>query len=95
MDINNLKSIIYTILVASQIIFCLISYFPQIVKLIKTKKSDDISIQTWILLSFSFIDYALILIMNHANIILQILNAFELLLCMITTALVIFFHQKK
>ena len=34
-----------------------ISYFPQTVKLLKTKKSDDLSISSWILWVISSISY--------------------------------------
>ena len=40
--------------------FCtFISYFPQIVKLIKTKKSEDLSVQSWILWVTSSLAYTL------------------------------------
>ena len=34
-----------------------ISYFPQIVKLLKTKKSDDLSISSWVLWVISSLSY--------------------------------------
>ena len=33
------------------------SYFPQIVKLLKTKKSDDLSISSWVLWVISSLSY--------------------------------------
>ena len=36
-----------------------ISYFPQTVKLIKTKRSEDLSIQSWILWVVSSLSYTL------------------------------------
>ncbi|MBR3890025.1 PQ-loop repeat-containing protein, partial [bacterium] len=40
--------------------FCtFISYFPQTIKLLKTKKSEDISIQSWILWVTSSFSYTL------------------------------------
>lgn len=54
--------------------FCtFISYFPQTVKLIKTKKSEDLSIQSWILWvisSFSYTLYA-ILVSNDGMLIFE------------------------
>lgn len=90
----NVKEIIYIILVVSQIIFCIISYLPQIIQLLRTKKSEDISISTYVLLTLSFIDYSLILIMDSVHISLIILNTFELTLCLLTTILVIRYKKR-
>ena len=88
-----LKETIYASLVASQVLFCTISYLPQIWKLIRTKKSEDISIQTWVLLTISFMDYGLILMMDHVRLPLLLMNAFELSLCLATTVLVIWYRK--
>ena len=87
--------IIYFVLIISQVIFCIISYLPQIKQLIKTKKSEDISVSTYVLLTLSFVDYAVILLMDKASISVNILNAFELLLCFVTTVLVIRYKRKS
>ena len=68
---------------------------PQIIQLIKTKKSEDISTSTWVLLSLSFFDYAVILWMDKVSISLVLLNLFELSLCVITTILVVYYKRKN
>lgn len=85
--------ILYSCLVISQILFSIISYMPQISKLVRTKHSEDISIPTWVLLSLSFIDYGIILIMDKASRSLIFLNIFELSFCIITTILVIHYRR--
>ena len=82
-------------LVVSQVIFCIISYLPQIIQLIKTKKSEDISIPTYVLLTLSFVDYAFILAMDGVGLMVTLLNIFELSLCFITTVLVVKYKHKS
>ena len=85
--------ILYYILVISQIVFSIISYVPQIIQLIKTKKSEDCSISTWALLTLSFLDYGIILLMDKVKLSLIVLNVFEMSLCLITTILVIYYKK--
>ena len=85
--------ILYYILVISQMIFSIISYVPQIIQLIKTKKSEDCSISTWVLLTLSFLDYGIILLMDKVKLSLIVLNVFEMSLCLITTILVIYYKK--
>lgn len=89
------KNVLYMILVVSQVIFCIISYLPQIIQLIKTKKSEDISIPTYVLLTLSFVDYAFILAMDGVGLMVTLLNIFELSLCFITTVLVVKYKHKS
>lgn len=91
----TLKYVIYITLVMSQAVFSIVSYLPQIIQLIKTKKSEDISTSTWVLLSLSFFDYAVILWMDKVSISLVLLNLFELSLCVITTILVVYYKRKN
>lgn len=86
-------NLLYILLIISQIIFSLVSYIPQIIKLLKTKKSEDISISTWVLLTLSFLDYEFILQFTKASWALVILNIFELSLCLITTILIIMYKK--
>ena len=90
---SSLKNIVYVGLVGSQVFLCIFSYLPQIIKLLKTKSSKDIAIHTWVLLTLAFIDYGIILIMNHASISLLFLNAFELILCFLTMFLTIYYRK--
>ena len=90
---ENLRNVVYFALVASQMMFCIVSYIPQIVQLVRTKKSEDISVATWMMLTFSFVDYGLILLMEDAGPVLLTLNGFELVLCAVTLSLTM--HYKK
>lgn len=92
---------IYFILTVIQVVFCIISYAPQIIQLFKTKKSEDISVPTYVLLTLSFVDYGAMLLMDqaegNATIPIILLNFFELSLCLFTTILVIYYkkHGRK
>lgn len=91
----ELRRTVYIILVASQMLFCVVSYFPQILKLIRTKKSEDISIRTWILITLSFLEYGVILLMENASPALLAMNMLELLLCLTVTVLVGVYRIKR
>ena len=47
------------ILLAIVSICTFISYFPQTIKLLKTKKSEDLSLHSWILWVISSVSYTL------------------------------------
>lgn len=76
--------------------FCtFISYFPQTIKLLKTKKSEDISIQSWILWvtsSFSYTLYAL-LVSKDGMLIFE--TCLELFFCLLILILAIIYRKNK
>lgn len=66
-----------------------ISYFPQTMKLIKTKKSSDLSIQSWILWVTSSLAYTIYAILVSKDFMLIFETSLELSFCLIILMLAI------
>ena len=76
--------------------FCtFVSYFPQTVKLIKTKKSNDLSISSWILWVASSLSYSLYAIIVSKDIMLIFETCLELFFCLVILALAIIYRNNK
>ena len=73
----------------------LISYLPQTIKLLKTKKSEDISISSWILWVTSSLAYTLYAIMVSNDFMLIFETLLELVFCLIILILSIIYRVKK
>lgn len=66
-----------------------ISYFPQIVKLLKNKKSDDLSIPSWILWAISSLSYTIYAILVSKDVMLIFETSLELSFCLLILLLTI------
>ena len=66
-----------------------ISYFPQTVKLLKNKKSDDLSIPSWILWVISSLSYTIYAICVSKDVMLIFETTLELSFCLIILLLAI------
>lgn len=66
-----------------------VSYFPQTLKLIKTKKSEDISISSWILWVTSSLAYTLYAVIVSKDVMLIFETSLELAFCLIILLLAI------
>ena len=66
-----------------------ISYFPQTVKLLKNKKSDDLSIPSWILWVISSLSYTIYAICVSKDVMLIFETSLELFFCLIILVLAI------
>ena len=66
-----------------------ISYFPQTIKLLKTKKSEDLSIQSWILWVVSSISYTIYAVIVSKDFMLIFETGLELSFCLIILMLAI------
>lgn len=76
--------------------FCtFISYFPQIVKLIKTKKSEDLSVQSWILWVTSSLAYTLYAILVSKDIMLIFETCLELFFCLLILILALVYRKNN
>lgn len=64
-----------------------ISYFPQTIKLLKTKKSSDLSIQSWILWVTSSFAYTLYGILVSKDFMLIFETGLELVFCLVILTL--------
>ena len=70
-----------------------ISYFPQTVKLIKTKRSEDLSIQSWILWVVSSLSYTLYAIIISKDFMLIFETSLELSFCLIILVLAVKYRK--
>ena len=70
------------------------SYIPQIVKLLKTKKSEDISINSQIQILTQFVLYTILLVLDDSSFKLIFLQAFEDVLVLYQLILVIKYRPK-
>ena len=73
----------------------LISYLPQTIKLIKTKKSDDISIASWVLWVTSSFVYTLYAILVSKDFMLIFETSLELTFCLIILVLSSIYRKSK
>ena len=72
-----------------------VSYFPQTVKLIKTKKSEDLSLHSWILWVISSFSYTLYAIIVSKDFMLIFETSLELFFCLIILMLAIKYRKNK
>ncbi len=70
-----------------------ISYFPQTIKLLKTKKSEDLSIQSWVLWVVSSFSYTLYAVIVSKDFMLIFETGLELSFCLIILMLVIKYRK--
>ena len=72
-----------------------ISYLPQTIKLIKTKKSNDISIKSWILWVTSSLSYTLYGYLCTNDFMLRLETTLEFSFCLIIMMLAIIYRKNK
>ncbi len=72
-----------------------ISYFPQIVKCLKTKQAEDLSIWSWILWVVSSLAYTLYATICTNSFMLIFETCLELGFCLIILICAIVFREKK
>jgi len=75
-------------------ICAIISYLPQVVKLLKTKKSDELSIGSWVLWVISSVACVLYAGLCNQDPMLIFQAALELFFCVLILALVLFYRKK-
>lgn len=73
----------------------MISYLPQTIKLLKTKKSTDLSINSWILWVVSSCSYTLYAILCSHDFMLIFETTLEFLFCLIILLLAIKYRKNK
>ena len=75
--------------------FCtFISYFPQATKLIKTKKSEDLSIKSWTLWVISSLSYTLYAVLVSKDFMLIVETSLELTFCLLILVLAVNYRRK-
>ena len=73
----------------------LISYLPQTIKLLKTKKSNDISIISWILWVVSSFSYTLYALLVSKDFMLIFETSLELTFCIIILILSVIYRKNN
>jgi MtN3 and saliva related transmembrane protein len=73
----------------------MISYLPQTIKLIKTKKSNDLSINSWILWVISSLSYTLYAFICSKDFMLIFETSLELFFCLLILLLAIKYKNNK
>lgn len=73
----------------------MISYLPQTIKLIKTKKSNDLSINSWILWVASSLSYTIYAILCSKDLMLVFETSLELFFCLLILILAIKYKFNK
>ena len=72
-----------------------ISYFPQAIKIIKTKEAEDLSISSWILWSVSSLTYTTYAVLVSKEIMLIFETSLEFGFCLLILILTIIYGEKK
>lgn len=84
-----------TILLLVVTVIAMISWIPQLIRLLKTKKSDDISTASYIIWIISYSLMVIYSIFFTTDIVLCIATIIEAAFCLIVMLLVIKFKTKK
>lgn len=72
-----------------------ISYFPQIVKLLKTKSSNDLRINSWLLWVISSTAYTLYAIIFSKDVFMIFETSLELFFCLTILLLAVIYRKNK
>jgi uncharacterized protein with PQ loop repeat len=91
----DMKLIIYSVMVALQVVLSLTSYIPQIIKLIKRKESDDLSLTSWMLSLFDYSNYQILLITGDGGIVLNLINALQIMQILAVIFLIKVYRAKQ
>ncbi len=73
----------------------MVSYLPQAIKLIKTKKSNDLSINSWILWVISSLSYTLYALICSKDFMLIFETSLELFFCILILLLALRYKNNK
>lgn len=87
--------ILGNVLLAIVSVCTFISYFPQIVKCLKTRKAQDLSVWSWVLWVVSSLAYTLYAILCTNTIMLIFETSLEFLFCVIILICSIVFRKSK
>ena len=73
----------------------MISYIPQAIKLVKTKKSNDLSLKSWILWVVSSLSYTLYALLCSDEVMLLVETSVEFLFCLLILSLAVKYRKNK
>lgn len=80
-------------MVVVQVVLSLTSYVPQIIKLIKRKTSDDLSLSSWFISLADFTTYQILLIAGDGGLILNTLNGLQIVQIVVVIVLIMRFKN--
>ena len=72
-----------------------ISYIPQIIRCIKTKSSNDVSISSWVFWTINSALYLIYLLLDNVSIWLKLSQLLEVIIIFTTLIVVIVFRWRK
>ena len=81
------REVLYWVFTTVIMVINLTSYIPQIIKIIRTKRSDDISLLSYVLFDLGYIMYTILMIMDKVGVGLMSLQIVETTLCILITIL--------
>ena len=73
----------------------MISYIPQAIKLVKTKKSNDLSLKSWILWVVSSLSYTLYALLCSDEVMLLVETSVESFFCLLILSLAVKYRKNK
>lgn len=72
-----------------------VSYIPQIIRCIKLKSSNDVSISSWVFWTINSTLYLVYLLLDNVNIWLILSQLLEVLIILSTLIVVLFYRYKR
>lgn len=90
-----MSSTVYGVLTAVLVVLSLTSYIPQLIRIIKTKSTKDLSLVSWLLYDLYFALYMTLLVIDNASIRVIIVTTVDCMLCIIITLLILKYKNKQ
>jgi len=72
-----------------------IAYIPQVVKLVKTKSADDLSITTWLIWVFSAVCYLFYVLLKCPETGIIFISSLNLVFIVVVCILTVYYQNKK
>ena len=72
-----------------------IAYIPQVVKLVKTKSADDLSVTTWLIWVFSAVCYLFYVLLKCPEIGIIFISSLNLTFIVIVCILTVYYQNKN
>ena len=90
-----MKEIISLFLLLTYTICESVAYVPQVVKLVKTRSADDLSITTWLIWVFSAVCYLFYVLLKCPEMGIIFISSLNLIFILIVCILTIYYQNKN
>ena len=90
-----MEGIIALVLLLTYTVCESIAYVPQVVKLVKTKSADDLSITTWLIWVFSAVCYLFYVLLKCPEMGIIFISSLNLIFILIVCILTVYYQNKK